>query len=75
MKLSKFCENVNTLLKENPEMSDYEVVICVDEDCVGDPKFRPVFYKPTVGYYDQIDFFGKFNEIETLFAYPAVCVN
>lgn len=75
MTLREFMENLNELIKENPETLDMEVVTSRDDEGNG---FNRVYFTPSKGIYEDNDFipFGSYedyerNECDT----NAVCIN
>jgi hypothetical protein len=50
MKLKEFLENLNELVKENPQVLEYEVIYAKDDEGNG---FREVVYTPSVGFLDD----------------------
>jgi len=58
MKLKKYLEFLNNMVKDNPKALDYDVVYSSDDE---GNAFSGVFYRPSVGYYDKdtLSFDGK----------------
>jgi len=53
MKLSKFAENINQLLKDNPEAGDYDVVTAKDAEGNG---YNLVYFDAGLGRFENGDF-------------------
>ena len=76
MKLSKYLEDLNELVKHNPDILDYDVVYSHDDEgnC-----FQKVNYTGTIGYHDG-EYHGEFYGKEDMLSYGikepnAVCIN
>ena len=52
MKLRKFLNNIDNLVKEYPEILEYEVVYSEDEEGNG---FNIIYYEPSIGVYNKQD--------------------
>lgn len=50
MTLEKFLENINKLVKENPEILDYEVIYARDDEGNG---YQEVAFEPSIGIFDD----------------------
>ena len=50
MKLKEFLENLNELVKENPQVLEYEVIYAKDDEGNG---FSEIVYTPSVGFLDD----------------------
>ena len=66
MKFKEFVENINKLLKDRPEVGEYDVIISKDDEGNG---YNMVSGTPTVGHYDDDEEFVWERELN------AVCVN
>jgi hypothetical protein len=66
MKLKKYIENLNKLVKENPEISDYEVVYSSDDE---GNNYHNFFCSPSIGNFSE----GYFNQKDI--DKNAVCIN
>jgi len=67
MKFKEYLENLNELLKDRPEIADFDVVTSKDDEGNG---YSIVHYTPSIGRYDNEEKEFK-EEIEL----NAVCVN
>jgi len=69
IKFSEYVKILQKFLKDNPEISDYIAITSKDAEGNG---FEPIFYDPSIGYYDEVNKdFDMNNEIDE----NAVCVN
>lgn len=67
MKLSRYIEQLNELVEENPEMLEFDVVYAGDNE---GNAYDKVYYEPTVGYYEDREFHQGDD-----YDYNAVCIN
>lgn len=67
MKFKQYVENLNKLLKDRPETSEFHVVSSTDDEGNG---FNLVHYEPQVGNYD-----GEEKEFTEEKEINAVCIN
>ena len=75
MKLKQYLEQINNLIKENPNALEMEVITSKDDEGNG---FNPVYYTPSKGIFEDREFISyeqyedwEREESET----NAVCVN
>jgi hypothetical protein len=67
MKLKEYVDNLNKLISERPEVSDFDVVTNQDDE---DNRYNLVHYSPNIDSYNEKD--REFTEEKEL---NAVCVN
>jgi hypothetical protein len=74
MKVKEYLEKMNKLTKEHPEALEHEVVYAKDDE---GNAFYPIVHNPTMGYYDDYEFYDVDYMMETKDERPpnAVCVN
>ena len=74
MTLKEFMENIEGIVKNNPDVLEMEVVTSIDDEGNG---FNKVYIKPTLGYYDADDeeFYNENDEDEDMNPNNAICVN
>jgi hypothetical protein len=75
MKLNKFLENLNELVKTNPEFLELEVITSKDDEGNG---YDKVYYSPSIGNFDDYEFKQEveFDDYElTKKDINAICVN
>ncbi len=76
MKLKEFLENLNELVKENPQALEYLVVSASDDE---GNSYSEVVYDPNVGYFDskEDDFTNEeaFEDWEIEEEVNAICIN
>jgi len=71
MKLRKYIEFLNGLIKEDPDALDYEVVTSSDDE---GNNFNKVYYKPSIGQFDEATW--QFDNDKDAAKKPnAVCLN
>jgi hypothetical protein len=78
MKLKKFLDNLNKLVKDHPEYLELDVISSKDSEGNG---FEEVYYEPSVGVFDDEDFcpMGS-DDFEEEYEYTdkdvnAICIN
>lgn len=75
MKLKEYLDNLNKLVKENPDCLEYEVVSSIDDEGNG---FNSVYYSPTLGIFEDDEFISGENIDErgrSVNEINAICIN
>jgi len=71
MTLKEYIDNLKALVNNHPEALDYKVVIANDES----NGFSEVYFKPSLGNYDEINFIEIDLDLDKPLEINAVCVN
>ncbi len=53
MKLKEFLKNINLIVKNNPEVLDYEVIYSIDDE---GNEYNKVIFEPEIGIYENREF-------------------
>lgn len=68
MKLKEYMDNLNKLVKDNPEAKEFDVISAIDDEGNG---YNLVFFHPTLGVYDG----DEFNTDVDPKKFNAICIN
>lgn len=76
MKVKEYLDNFNELIKERPEILEYDLVYSSDDE---GNNYNKIFYTPGIGYYDKDDnqYYDEDGEyfIEEEYVANSVCIN
>jgi hypothetical protein len=76
MKLGAYIKTLQQMVKENPELKNYEVVYSADDE---GNQFQVVYFSPTVGQYKDGEFMTSGDlesfDMDSNFKNNAVCIN
>lgn len=76
MKLKEYLNNLNKLVKNNPELLDYTVVYSKDDEGNG---FNEIYYDATIGKFDEDEFLELGYDMEEYIIEEkdcnAICIN
>ena len=72
--LKEFIDELNHLIKENPEAATYTVVTSSDDE---GNSYREVYFSASVGYFDKDDefFWHDDNATNEGYKHNSVCIN
>jgi len=68
MKLKQFLDNLNDLIKRNPEALEFEVISAIDEEGNG---YNKIYYAPSMGHFDN----GEFTNSDNPTYANSICIN
>lgn len=60
MKLKEYMQKLSDFVLENPEAKELDVITSIDDEGNG---FNPVFYGPSLGYYEKVN--KEFTPVES----------
>jgi len=75
MKLNVFLEQINEMIKENPEILELDVITSIDDEGNG---FNKVHYPPDVGFYKNGEYYSSSYDDEDGYDFDecnAICIN
>ncbi len=74
MKLKDYLEYLNNLVKDDPEILDYDVIYAADDE---GNHFSKLHYTPSLGYFDGDNFYSSEakEDYEIEDADNSICIN
>lgn len=72
MKLKEYVDSLNKLLADNPEAAEYMTVYSLDDE---DNSCNTVRFEPSIGSYDEKEFYDKYGMVAAGLKPNCVCVN
>lgn len=76
MKLKEYLDNLNKMVKDNPELLEMNVIYSRDDEGNG---FQEVYFTPTLGIFKDGEFYSNEADFEEYGLKPddknAICIN